>query len=101
MILAIIGAALSELGLPGLILSLVARKRVINIQKKYGKIRGMAVAAKWCALGGKIVGIFMTVFWALWFFAVFATIIAAIYTRDGSALDSMRTTPFGFTLRLF
>ena len=70
MVLAIVGASLAALGLPGLIISIIARKRVKNWIQKYGKLEGMAIPARWISLGGFILGIFMTVFWTLYFLAI-------------------------------
>ena len=62
LILAIVGAALAELGLPGLIVSLIAGNKLNQILNRFGKLRGMAIPARWVNLGGKIASIFFTVF---------------------------------------
>lgn len=76
MILAIIGAALGEFGLPGLIVTLIAKKRLNKYLEKYGQLQGMAIAARWISLAGLIFSIIMTVFWTYYFFMIFMFIAA-------------------------
>ena len=73
MILAIVGAALSEWGLPGLIVTLIARKRLAEYTEAYGAYTGMAKAGYIITRVAKPVSIFFTVFWGLYimFFAIY------------------------------
>ena len=76
MILAIIGVVLSELGIPGIILSAIAKGKVKAWEQKYGPATGMAKAAKIISTVGLILSIFMTVFWVLYFFIIVGLIAA-------------------------
>ena len=71
MILAIIGAVLSEFGIPGIILCAIAKGKVKAWEKKYGPATGMAKAAKIISTVGMVFSIFMTVFWAIYIIAIF------------------------------
>ena len=69
-VMAIVGMALSELGIPGIIVSSIAKKRADS-----GEYRTpLAPLAK----AGLIVSIVFTVFWAIYFIAVIAMAGAAL-----------------------
>jgi len=69
MILAIVGAALCELGIPGIIICAIARGKVKAWMEKYGTPTGMAKAANIISKVGLILSIVMTVYWL--FFIIF------------------------------
>lgn len=77
MILAIIGAVLSELGLPGIILCAIAKGKVKAWEEKYGPATGMAKAAKIISTIGLVFSIIMTVFWIIYFVAIIGFVGAA------------------------
>ena len=66
MVFGIVAAALSELGLPGLILSLIAKRKVRDYEAQYGPATRKAKAGKICATVAFPVSIVMTVFWAIY-----------------------------------
>lgn len=66
MIFGIIGLALSELGIPGIILSNIAMNKAAEFESKAGKLFGKALVGRRLAKPGKIVGIIMTIFWAIY-----------------------------------
>ena len=79
MILGIVGLALSEMGLPGLIVSNIALNKAAEFERKAGKLFGKAKIGRNLAKPGKIVGIVMTIFWAVYFLvAVIAGIASAL-----------------------
>ncbi len=86
MILAIVGLALSELGLPGLIISAIAKKKVKAYTAQYGAPTGMAKVAKILSTVGLIISIIMMVFWAIYIIVAIVAAIAAAsmnsYTND-------------------
>ena len=84
MILAIIGAVLSELGLPGIILCAIAKGKVKAWEQKYGPATGMAKAAKIISTVGMVFSIIMTVFWVIYFFIVVGLVAAG---RSGALED--------------
>ena len=79
MIFGIIGLALSEMGIPGIILSNIAMNKASEFERKAGKLFGKALVGRRLAKPGKIVGIIMTIFWAVYFtIAVIAGIAGAL-----------------------
>lgn len=79
MIFGIIGLALSEVGIPGIILSNIALNKASEFERKAGKLFGKALVGRRLAKPGKIVGIVMTIFWAVYFtVAVIAGIASAL-----------------------
>lgn len=64
MIMGIVGLALSEFGLPGLIVSCIASKKAAEFVSKAGSLYGKAKVGRALAKAGKIVGIIMTILWA-------------------------------------
>lgn len=66
MIFGIIGLALSELGVPGIILSSIAMNKAAEFESKAGSLYGKAKVGRRLAKPGKIVGIIMTIFWAIY-----------------------------------
>lgn len=66
MIFGIIGLALSELGIPGIILSSIAMNKAAEFESKAGSLYGKAKVGRRLAKPGKIVGIIMTIFWAIY-----------------------------------
>ena len=77
MILAIIGAVLSELGIPGLILSAIAKGKVKAWEEKYGPTTGMAKAARIISTIGLVFSILMTVFWIVYIILIVGIVGAA------------------------
>lgn len=65
MILSIVALALAELGLPGLIVAIVARKKLKQFVKDGGQLVGMAKVANILSRIALILGIVMTVVWAI------------------------------------
>ena len=82
---AIVGLALSELGLPGLIVSLVARSRLKKFVAKYGKASGKAAIGKGLSIGGLAASIYFMVFWAIYilYFVIYIGIYAAVFSALG------------------
>ena len=79
MILGIVGLALSEMGLPGLIVSNIAMNKAAEFERKAGKLFGKAKVGRNLAKPGKIVGLVMTIFWAVYFsIMVIAGIVSAL-----------------------
>ena len=72
MIMAIIGLVLAELGLPGLILSCIARKKVKNYLNTYGELTGMAKVANILSKVGLALSIVMMVIWVIYIIAMVA-----------------------------
>ena len=70
MIFGIIGLALSELGVPGIILSSIAMNKAAEFESKAGSLYGKAKVGRRLAKPGKIVGIIMTIFWAIYTLAL-------------------------------
>ena len=64
MILGIAGLALSEMGIPGIIVSSIALNKAAEFERKAGKLFGKARLGRNLAKAGKIVGIVMTILWA-------------------------------------
>ncbi len=77
MILAIIGAALCELGIPGIILCAIAKGKVKAWEEKFGPTTGMAKAAKIIATVGLVFSIIMTVFWVIYILLIIGIVGAA------------------------
>lgn len=73
MILGIVGLALSELGLPGLIISSIAMKKAEEFERRAGGFYGKAKVGRRLAKPGKILGLIMTIFLTVYFFFVFIT----------------------------
>jgi len=69
MIMSIIGLALSELGIPGIILSAIAKGKVKKAEEA-GATGGMVKVGKILSKIGMIVSIVMTAFWTLYFFII-------------------------------
>lgn len=84
MILAIIGAVLSELGIPGIILCAIAKGKVKAWEAKYGPAAGMAKAAKIISTVGMVFSIIMTVFWVIYLFVIIGLVAAG---RSGALED--------------
>lgn len=61
----ILGLSLSFLGVPGIIFSSIAGSRASALKKLTGQLTGKARTGHGLAKAGKIVGIVMTVVWAL------------------------------------
>lgn len=76
MIFGIIGLALSELGIPGIILSNIAMNKAAEFERKAGSLYGKAKVGRRLAKPGKIVGIIMTIFWAIYFLVIMIAAIA-------------------------
>ena len=76
MILGIVGLALSELGLPGLIVSNIAMNKAAEFERKAGGFYGKAKVGRRLAKPGKIVSTVMTIFWAVYFSILFIAAIA-------------------------
>ena len=74
-ILSIVGAALAEIGIPGLIVTLVARNRLTSYLYQVKELHGKAKAAKFISLGGLIGSIVMAVLWTIWIFEFIVLII--------------------------
>ena len=77
LILGIVGLALSEMGLPGLIVSNIALNKAAEFERRAGGLFGKARVGRNLAKPGKIVGIVMTVFWAIYISVVFIAAIAS------------------------
>lgn len=77
MIMGIVGLALSELGLPGLIVSNIAMNKAAEFERRAGGFYGKAKVGRRLAKPGKIVSIVMTVFWAVYFSILFIAAIAS------------------------
>lgn len=77
MTLGIVGLALSELGLPGLIVSNIAMNKAAEFERRAGGFYGKAKVGRRLAKPGKIVSIVMTVFWAVYFSILFIAAIAS------------------------
>lgn len=77
LIMGIIGLALSELGLPGLIISNIALNKAAEFEHRAGSLFGKAKVGRNLAKPGKIVGIVMTIFWAVYFLILFIAGIAS------------------------
>lgn len=73
MIFGIIGLALSELGVPGIILSSIAMNKAAEFESKAGSLYGKAKVGRRLAKPGKIVGIIMTIFWTIYTLALIFT----------------------------
>ena len=67
----IIAAALSELGIPGIIIGAIAKKKVANYLAQGGERNGKIKAASICSKIGFIVGIVMTAILTFSFFVGF------------------------------
>ena len=78
MIMGIIGLALSELGLPGLIISNIAMNKAAEFESKAGGLFGKAKVGRRLAKPGKIVGLIMTIFWAVYIFFLIVTILSGM-----------------------
>lgn len=76
MIFGIIGLALSELGIPGIILSNIAMNKAAEFESKAGSLYGKAKVGRRLAKPGKIVGIIMTIFWAIYFLVIMIAAMA-------------------------
>ena len=83
LILGIVGLALSEMGLPGLIVSSIGLKKAAEFERKAGNLFGKAKTGRLLAKIGKIVGIVMTIFLAVYFtifFIVYFGILIGIFS---------------------
>ena len=65
MITSIVALALSEAGLPGLILARVARSKLTKYLAKYGKTRGFASIGKVLSIGALAYSAYYTTFWTI------------------------------------
>lgn len=74
----IIGLALSELGLPGLIISCKALKLVKQDMNNGIAITGKRKVGRCLAIAGKIVGITMTVIWTIYLLIVIGVLVYSI-----------------------
>lgn len=83
MIMAIVALALSELGIPGIILSAIAGKKVKAYQAQYGELTGMAKVANILSKIALPVSIVMTVFWVVY-------MIVGIIAASGAIAYSSR-----------
>lgn len=66
MILGIVAIAISELGIPGIILGAIALGSAKNYVAAYGQLEGKAKVGKILGTVGLIVGIVMTVVWLIY-----------------------------------
>ena len=66
----IVGAALCEIGIPGIVLGNIAMKGVQQRRSEGYEYTGKLKAAYICGKVAKIVGIIMTIFWALYFLII-------------------------------
>lgn len=78
MILSIVALALAELGLPGLIVAIVARKKLKQFVNDGGQLVGMAKVANILSRIALILGIVMTVFWAIYIVVIAIAAAAGI-----------------------
>lgn len=78
MILSIVALALAEFGLPGLIVAIVARKKLNQFVKDGGQLVGMAKVANILSRIALILGIVMTVVGAIYIvvWAIYIVVIA-------------------------
>ena len=70
MVLGIIALALCELGIPGIILGAIAKKKANEFAKDHGMIYGKAKVGRILGNFGFIIGIVMTVFWVIYIGAI-------------------------------
>ena len=80
MIIGIVAIALSELGLPGIILAAIANKKVAAYEAQYGPCTGMAKVGRILAKVALPVSIVMTVVWVIY------TIVIAAYAGLASSI---------------
>ncbi len=73
----IFGLAFSELGIVGLILSIIARRKVNKYIDKYGEVTGRAAVGRGLSIGGFAASIVMTVFWSFYGF-IYAMLLLSI-----------------------
>ena len=78
LILGIVGLALSEMGLPGWIVSSIGLKKAAEFERKAGKLYGKAKTGRLLAKIGKIVGIVMTIYLVMFFIAYFGLLIVGL-----------------------
>lgn len=76
MILGIIAAALSELGIPGIILGAIGLKKAKAFIAEFGSTWGMSKAGRILSKVGLILGIIMTIVWAIDLVAIVALVLA-------------------------
>jgi hypothetical protein len=62
----ILGLAFSEIGLLGLIFSIIAKAKVKAFTQKFGETTGRASVGKGLSIGGFITSIIMTCFWGFY-----------------------------------
>lgn len=74
----IMGLAFSELGIPGIILSRIGLKKADEFVRLNGSLTGRAKVGRSLAKAGSIVGIVMTVFWAIYAVVYTALIMMAL-----------------------
>lgn len=70
MVLGIIALALCWLGIPGIILGAIAKKKANEFAKDHGMIYGKAKVGRILGNFGFIIGIVMTVFWVIYIGAI-------------------------------
>ena len=83
MILGIVALALAELGLPGLILAIIAKNKAKQWSAAYGPFTGMAKVGNILARVALPLSIVMMVVWAIYCIAIVAAAIMA--GLDGAA----------------
>lgn len=87
MIFGIIALALAELGLPGLILAIIARKKAAAWTAAYGPFTGMAKVGSILARVALPVSIVMLVFWAIMiavYGALYIAFLISLFSRSHS-----------------
>ncbi|GEM_PF-2906218 len=77
LVLSIVGAALSELGLPGIIVSAIAKGKVKKATQA-GAVGGKLKAARIISNIGLALSIVMTIFWAIYIFLIGGLIVYGI-----------------------
>ena len=88
LIFSIIGLALAEMGLPGIILSAIARGKVKKAQA-LGAIGGKVKTANILSLIGLIASIVMTVVWVIYIIVMIALVVGLAYGAYNGYYDSM------------
>lgn len=74
MIFGILGLALSELGIPGIIFSAIGKNKASEYISRAGSLSGKAKVGSILAKIGLPLGIVMTVVWFIYFIAIMATV---------------------------
>ncbi len=75
----ILSVIFAEFGIVGLIMAIIARRKVAEFVEQYGETSGRATVGKHLSTGGYIASIVMTVFWGIYTVLLGVAVILSLF----------------------